>query len=47
LIKLRFFAGVPNQQAAAMLGLSERTAKRNWAYVRVWLAEELREQMGN
>jgi RNA polymerase sigma factor (TIGR02999 family) len=44
LIKLRFFAGVPNHQAAAMLGLSERTAKRNWAYARAWLAEELRRQ---
>ena len=32
LIKLRFFAGIPNPQAAEMLGLSERTAKRNWAY---------------
>lgn len=46
LIKLRFFAGVPNQQAAAMLGLSARTAKRNWAYARVWLAQELQKRMG-
>lgn len=44
LIKLRFFAGIPNRQAAGMLGLSERTAKRNWAYARVWLAQELRNQ---
>ncbi len=42
LIKLRFFAGIPNDEAAAMLGLSERTAKRNWAYARTWLARELR-----
>ena len=32
LIKLRFFAGIPNHKAAEMLGLSERTARRNWAY---------------
>ena len=42
LIKLRFFAGLPNAEAAKMLGLSERTAKRTWAYARAWLLEELR-----
>ena len=41
LIKLRFFAGIPNYKAAEMLGLSERTAKRNWAYARAWLAKEI------
>lgn len=41
LVKLRFFAGTPNHQAAEMLGLSERTAKRNWAYARAWLAKEI------
>lgn len=41
LIKLRYFAGVPNEQAAAMLGMSERTARRQWAYARAWLAREL------
>jgi RNA polymerase sigma factor (TIGR02999 family) len=42
LIKLRFFAGLSNVDAAKMLGLSERTAKRTWAYARAWLLEELR-----
>ena len=42
LIKLRFFAGLPNVEAAQVLGLSERTAKRTWAYARAWLLEELR-----
>ena len=41
LIKMRFFAGLPNVEAAEMLGLSERTAKRTWAYARAWLFEEL------
>ena len=45
LVKLRFFAGVPNHQAAEMLGLSERTAKRNWAYARAWLKREISSQM--
>ncbi len=41
LINLRFFAGIPNHEAARLLGLSERTAKRNWAYARAWLAKEI------
>jgi RNA polymerase sigma factor (TIGR02999 family) len=42
LIKLRFFAGLTNVEAAEILGLSERTAKRAWAYARAWLYEEIR-----
>jgi RNA polymerase sigma factor (TIGR02999 family) len=41
LIKLRFFAGLSNVEAAKTLGLAERTAKRTWAYARAWLHEEL------
>lgn len=41
LIELRFFAGLPNVEAAQVLGLSERTAKRTWAYARAWLQKEL------
>jgi RNA polymerase sigma factor (TIGR02999 family) len=42
LIKLRFFAGLPNIQAAKILGIPERTAKRTWAYARAWLHEEIK-----
>jgi RNA polymerase sigma factor (TIGR02999 family) len=42
LIKLRFFAGLPNIQAAKILGIPERTAKRTWAYARAWLHEEMK-----
>jgi len=41
LIELRFFAGLSNIDAARLLGISERTAKRAWAYARAWLFEEL------
>src|SRR5262245_14562957 len=41
LMNLRFFAGMANHQAARLLGLSERTAKRNWAYARACLAKEI------
>lgn len=42
LIKLRFFAGLPNVEAARLLGIPERSAKRTWAYARAWLFEELK-----
>ena len=45
LIKLRFFAGLPNAQAAELLGVPERTAKRTWAYARAWLYKELRKKL--
>jgi RNA polymerase sigma factor (TIGR02999 family) len=43
LIKLRFFVGLPNQQAAALLGIPERTAKRTWAFARAWLYHEIQQ----
>jgi RNA polymerase sigma factor (TIGR02999 family) len=43
LIKLRFFAGLSNVDAARLLGVPERTAKRTWAYARAWLYEELKQ----
>jgi len=45
LIKLRFFAGIPNVEAAQILGIPERTAKRTWAYARAWLYEEMRRML--
>ena len=42
LVKLRFFAGLSHQQSAQILDLSERTARRNWAYARAWLVREFR-----
>jgi RNA polymerase sigma factor (TIGR02999 family) len=37
LVKLRYFVGMSLAEAAAALGLSERTASRHWAYARAWL----------
>lgn len=41
LVKLRFFAGLTNEQAARVLKVSEPTAKRDWAYARAWLFREM------
>ena len=37
LVKLRYFAGLTLPEAAAALGLAERTAGRHWAFARAWL----------
>ena len=41
LVKLRFFAGLTTEQAAAALGISERTARRYWVFARASLHHEL------
>ena len=41
IVKLRFFAGLSEQETAAALGLSDRTVRREWVLARAWLAREL------
>ncbi len=41
LVKLRYFVGMTIEEAAPVLGISEPTAKRWWAYARAWLHEEI------
>ncbi len=41
LVKLRFFAGFTNEEAASLLDISPRKANQVWAYARAWLREEL------
>jgi len=41
LVKLRYFAGLPSEQASAALGISTRTADRTWAYARAWLRKRI------
>jgi RNA polymerase sigma factor (TIGR02999 family) len=43
LVKLRFFAGLTEAEAGKVLGMSERTVKRHWAFARAWLYQELAE----
>ena len=37
-VQLRFLAGMSNEEAAAELGVSPRTVKRDWTFARAWLA---------
>jgi RNA polymerase sigma factor (TIGR02999 family) len=42
LVQLHCFAGLSIEQAAEALGLSARTAYRDWAFARAWLYRALR-----
>lgn len=41
IVELRYYAGLSEAETAAVLGLSLRTVKREWAAARVWLYEQL------
>jgi RNA polymerase sigma factor (TIGR02999 family) len=41
LVKLRFFAGLTQEEAALALGVTRRTANRYWAFARAWLRQSL------
>jgi RNA polymerase sigma factor (TIGR02999 family) len=42
LVRLHCFAGLSIEQAAELLGLSPRTAYRDWAFARAWLYRAIR-----
>ncbi|MCP5516638.1 MAG: sigma-70 family RNA polymerase sigma factor [Verrucomicrobiales bacterium] len=42
-VKLRYFAGMTVPEIAQVLGVSERTVHRNWAYARSWLKGAIRD----
>ena len=41
--KLRLFAGLSVEEAAAALGVARATAFRSWTYARAWLQDQLQE----
>jgi RNA polymerase sigma factor (TIGR02999 family) len=47
LVNLRFFAGLTLRDAAVSLGLSQRTAERQWSYARAWLYSRLSQDAGS
>jgi RNA polymerase sigma factor (TIGR02999 family) len=40
-VKLHYFLGAEFADVAELLGISERTAYRNWSYARAWLYQRL------
>lgn len=41
IVRLRFYAGLNEQEAAESLRISERTVRRDWAFARGWLRDAL------
>ena len=45
-VKLRFFAGLKQREVAAALGISLRSAERQWSFAQAWLYDRLRRDDG-
>jgi len=45
IVKLRYFAGMEHAEIAEVLGTSEMTVRRHWAYARSWLYAELKSSL--
>lgn len=41
IVDARYFAGMTEEETAAMLGVSDRTVRRDWTDARGWLAERV------
>ncbi|HVM48094.1 MAG TPA: ECF-type sigma factor [Candidatus Acidoferrum sp.] len=46
IVKLRYFGGLEHAEIAEVLGISEPTVRRHWAYARSWLYAELKPRAG-
>src|SRR5215470_4616978 len=44
LVKLRYFAGMTNEEVSRVLGISVSTAKNYWNFSRAWLLNEIESQ---
>ena len=40
-VKLRFFVGMSNEEAALALGINEKTVRRRWNHAKLWLYEKI------
>ena len=45
LVKLRYFAGMSEEEAANALGISRATASRWWTYARTWLHHQIQKSI--
>jgi RNA polymerase sigma factor (TIGR02999 family) len=41
-VELRFFGGLSEEETAHVLGVSDRTVRRDWEHAKVWLVRELK-----
>ena len=45
IVSLKFFAGLTNKEVAELLGVTERTVERQWAYAKASLFELIRDEI--
>jgi len=41
LVKLKYFAGMTNEEVAEVMGISVSTVKNYWTFSRAWLLNEI------
>jgi RNA polymerase sigma factor (TIGR02999 family) len=44
IVVLKFFGGLTNEEVAEMLGVNERTIRRQWTFAKAWLLENIQEE---
>lgn len=42
IVELRYFVGLDNKEVAEVIGISEKTVRRDWGTAKAWLRTELR-----
>ncbi|QYU67846.1 hypothetical protein J4558_23705 [Leptolyngbya sp. 15MV] len=45
-VTLRFFAGLTEPEMAEVLGVNERTIRRDWLFARAWLRRHIESEPG-
>ncbi len=43
-VRLRFFGGLSVEETAKVMNVSDRTVKRDWAFARAWLFEQMSQE---
>lgn len=46
LVKLHYIVGLTMEDAASVMGITDRTARRDWVYARTWLFNEMKRLRG-
>ena len=47
IVEMRFFGGLTNAEIAEILGVNDRTVKRDWQMARAWLFSQLQRDGGH
>ncbi len=45
-VELRYFGGLTAREVASVVGVTERTVRRDWTFARAWLKRELSQEGG-